>query len=196
MDVFHGRVRTGLVSIAFVYLLTVWLDAVGSNLPARYMPRVWVYFAQIAALFKRAGGASIDYRAEGWVCASGKWTEIDVRPWFELDADNKENRFYRAMQFYRTQRKVMRELDEYVVAQHNAGSGPKIGGVRFSSLRLPYPKLGEEVRPYGRKPLSEHPESVKKAWYWTPASKRRDRCGGEVREEDKPLPEETRETEP
>jgi hypothetical protein len=195
-DVFRGRVRTALVSVAFVYLVTLWLDAVGSNIPTRYMPRVWVYFAQIAALFKRAGAASIDYRAEGYVCASGKWTEIDVRPWFALEAGTKENRFHRVLQFYRAERKVMRELDEYVVTQQNAGSGSKIGGVRFSSLRLPYPKLGDEVRPYERKPLSEHPESVKKAWYWTPASKRRERCGVDVREDDKPPPEDVRESEP
>jgi hypothetical protein len=188
-DVARGRVRTGLVSLAFVYLLTVWLDAIGSNVPARYLPRVWVYFAQIAALFKRAGGASIDYRAEGYVCATGKWIEVDVRSWFELEAGTKENRFHRVLQFYRGERKVMRELDDYVVSRHNAGTAPKIGGVRFSSLRLPYPKLGDTVHAYERKPLSEHPEGVKKAWYWTPASKRRDRCGVDVRDDDKPPPD-------
>jgi hypothetical protein len=196
MDVVRGRVRTGLVSLAFVYLMTVWLDAVGSNIPARYFPRVWLYFAQIAALFPRAGAASIDYRAEGYVCATRRWIEIDVRPWFPLEADTKENRFYRALQFYRAERKVLRELDDFVVARNNAGAGPKIGGVRFSSLRLPYPKLGDRLQPYERKPLAEHPDSVKKAWYWTPASKRRERCGVDSREDDKPLPEDVREGEP
>lgn len=170
--------RSGIVVFALFYLVTVWLDGVGSNFPARVTPRAWLYFCQIAALFKSAGMMSIDYRAEGWSCADRKWIEVDVHPWFKVDSDNKENRFHRALQFYRKERKVMRALDEYVVKRNNATpSLPKIGGVRFLSLRIPYPKLGSHVEPVDRKPLADYPEDMRHNWYWSPGSMRRDRCG-------------------
>lgn len=166
--------------IAAAYLATVWLDAVGSSLPAKLAPKPWVYFGQIAALFKWAGQKQIDYRAEGWVCAEKRWVEIDVRPFFPLDADNKENRFYRAVQFYRRNRQVMRALEEYVMERQNAragaGAGPPIAGVRFLSLRIPYPPPGSTIEPYARKELAAIPEDQRHHWYYTPKSKLRERC--------------------
>src|SRR5262249_12053312 len=142
----RGRYRTALVIVAGIYLATVWLDAVGSSLPLKLTPRVWLYFSQIAALFPRAGQMSIDYRAEGWVCSEKRWVEVDARPWFLIDSDNKENRFHRALQFYRKDRTVMRALEEYVIRNNNASSSrPPIVGVRFLSLRIPYPALGSHV---------------------------------------------------
>lgn len=172
----NGPLRSALVVVATLYLVTVWLDGVGSNLPAKITPRVWLYFGQIAALFKSAGMMAIDYRAEGWSCAEHRWVEVDVRPWFRIDAENKESRFHRALQFYRRERKVMRALEDYVVQRNNDG-GAKIGGVRFLSLRIPYPKIGEPVTALARKPLAEYPVEVRHEWYWTPTSRRYERCG-------------------
>jgi hypothetical protein len=160
-----------------LYLADVWLDAVGSNLPGKLLPRAALYFGQIAALFTKAGEKQIDYRAEGWVCSEHKWVEIDPRPYFPIDADNKENRFYRAVQFYRRDRKVMRALDEYVMKHHNDARDRKIGGVRFLSLRIPYPARGSTIEPYKRQELSSYPEEQRHNWYWTPGSMRRERCG-------------------
>lgn len=173
-----------LVAVAAAYLATVWLDGVGSNLPAKLLPRAALYFGQIAALFKWAGEKQIDYRAEGWLCAERRWTEIDVRPYFPLDAGNKENRFYRAVQFYRRDRKVMRALDEYVVERENARRDDEIGGVRFLSLRIPYPAPGTTIAPYERRALSAYPEDQRHDWYWTPKSKRTARCGDRPAKDD------------
>ncbi len=169
--------RSILLATAIIYLGTLWLDGIGSTLPSRTLPRPWVYFAQVAALFKNAGIMSIDYRAEGWVCSEKKWVEIDVRPFFRVDADTKENRFHRALQFYRHERKVMRALDEYVTKSANAHGDKKLGGVRFLSLRIPFPKPGEKVTPYERRPLSEYPDEQRHNWYWSPKSMRIERCG-------------------
>jgi hypothetical protein len=170
--------RIALIAIAGAYLATVWLDGAGSNLPAKLLPRPWVYFAQIAALFPSAAPKTIEYRAEGWSCAERRWNEIDVRPYFPLDADNKENRFQRALQFYRKNRTVMRALDDYVVKRWNVGAEhAQIGGVRFLSLRIPYPKPGEHVEPYGYQPLSHYPADQRHEWYWSPKSRRAERCG-------------------
>ncbi len=177
-----GPRRLALTFFALFYLVNVWLDGVGSNLPVRLFPRAWVYFTQIAALFRLAGAKAIDYRAEGYVCSERRWTEIDVRPFFRIDQDNKENRFHRALQFYRRERQVMRALEEFVITHHNAAGHPKIGGVRFSSLRVPYPRRGDHVEPYRRRPLAQYPDDVRHPWYWTPRSHRAERCGLKVRE--------------
>lgn len=168
--------RRASIGVAAFYLLTVWLDGIGSNLPSKLLPRAWVYFAQIAALFPHASPRVIDYRAEGWSCTERKWEEIDVRPYFKIDQDNKENRFQRALQFYRRNRAVMRALDDFVVQRWNDGHD-KIGGVRFLSLRIPYPKPAERVRAYQWEPLSHYPQEQRHDWYWTPKSRRAERCG-------------------
>jgi len=169
--------RIALVVVAAVYLVTVWLDGVGSNFPSKRMPRPFVYFAQVAALFKTSSPKIIDYRAEGWVCSEKKWVELDVQPWFPLDFGTKENRFNRVMQFYRKNRTVMRALEDYVMRRHNASGASPIGGVRFLSLRIPYPPPGEHIEPYTRKPLASYPKDQRKEWYWTPQSRRAEKCG-------------------
>ena len=158
------------------YLCTVWLDGVGSTWPRKITPRPWLYFSQVAALFVNAAPKVIEYRAEGWSCADNKWAEIDVRPYFRIDVDNKENRFQRALQFYRKNRPVLRALEDFIIKRHNA-RGASIGGVRFSSLRLPYPGPGEHVSPYEQKPLATYSGDLKHDWYWTPKSRRTQRCG-------------------
>jgi hypothetical protein len=171
--------RYAVIALAGLYLADVWLDGVGSNAPSKILPRSVLYFGQIAALFPHAGEKQIDYRAEGWVCTERKWVEIDPRPWFPIDFDNKENRFYRAVQFYRENRKVMRALDEYVTTHHNAAheASKKIGGVRILSLRIPLPPPGTKINPYKREELVKYPEDQRHNWYWTPGSMRRERCG-------------------
>ena len=171
-----SRFRGVWVTIAGIYLVTVWLDGVGSTWPAKMTPRPWVYFAQVAALFVNSSPKVIDYRAEGWSCSERRWTEIDVRPHFQIDSENKENRFQRALQFYRKNRMVMQALDDFVVKRQNA-TGPTIGGVRFASLRLDYPKPGQHVAPYERNPLATYSKNQRHDWYWTPKPRRIQRCG-------------------
>jgi len=172
-----SRFRGFWIVVAGLYLVTVWLDGVGSKLPAKITPGPWLYFAQVAALFVNAAPKVIDYRAEGWSCAERRWTEVDVRPYFRIDSDNKENRFQRALQFYRKNRSVMRALEDFVIARNNAAGAKPIGGVRFSSLRLSYPAPGEHVSTYERLPLATYSGEQRHDWYWTPKARRVERCG-------------------
>lgn len=165
------------VALAGLYLALVWLDGVGSRIPAKVTPRPWLFFAQVAALFVNAAPKVIDYRAEGWSCSERKWIEIDVRPYFRIDADNKENRFQRALQFYRKNRVVLRALEDFVMKRHAASGGPAIGGVRFASLRIGYPAAGEHISRYERLPLASYSGDQRHDWYWTPRSRRFERCG-------------------
>src|SRR5580700_8538445 len=142
--------RLALGAVATAYLAGVWLDGVGSTLPSHFLPRVPNYFLQIAALFPNAATMSIDYRAEAYVCADRKWEELDTRPYFPIDPDDKENRFQRVMHFFRAHRPTMQALDGYLVASHNGGahadgipSDRPIGGIRVQSLRIPLPKPGD-----------------------------------------------------
>ncbi len=170
--------------LAGVYLAGVWLDGVGSTLGAHFLPRVANYFFQVAALFPRAATMSIDYRAEAWVCADKKWEEIDTRPYFPIDPDDKENRFQRVMHFLRQDETTMHALDAYLVERHNSGNAQDdiptdqlIGGVRLLSLRIPLPKPGEPLERTHRLPLSAYPEDERRVWYHTPRSKAAERCG-------------------
>ena len=176
--------RIALVTLAGAYLAGVWLDGVGSTLPSTVLPRAANYFLQVAALFPTAATMSIDYRAEAWVCADKKWEELDTRPYFPIDPDDKENRFQRVMHFFREDRTTMQALDTYLVERHLSGKGldgidalKPIGGIRVMSLRIPLPKPGEALERSRRLPLTEVPAGERHGFYHTRRSKIAARCG-------------------
>jgi hypothetical protein len=178
------RGSVALRVVAGLYLAGVWLDGVGSTLPAHVLPRAANYFLQIAALFPRAATMSIDYRAEAWVCADKRWEEFDTRPYFPLDPDDKENRFQRVMHFYRQERTTMHALDAYLIERHASGKGEDgidalkpLGGVRLMSLRIPLPTPGEPLERNRHLPLAEYPKAERHFFYHTPRSKVAERCG-------------------
>jgi hypothetical protein len=174
--------RRALAIAAGVYLAGIWLEAADAPL-MRFVPRPLHYFLQVAKLFPNAVPTVTEYRAEAYACADRVWHELDVRPFFPLRADDKENRFARAMFFYRRQPLVMRALDDYLVKGNDRIDSP-IGGVLLMSLRIPIPAPGEPTEPYRRKPLAEYGPEARKYWYRTPTSVRRARC-----HEDAPTPE-------
>jgi hypothetical protein len=183
----RARSRRALEILAAAYLAGVWLDGTGTGIPARVLPRPLSYFLQVAALFPTAAVASIDYRAEGFVCREGQWRELDTRPYFPIDANDKENRFSRVMHFFRDNRKTMNALDAYLVERHNAGGNEdgiepdrSIGGVRLSSLRIPIPPPGSQLERASRRSLASYPEEQRKVFYHTPRSKLSERCGTAV----------------
>jgi hypothetical protein len=183
----RARGRGALRVLAGAYLLSVWLDGSGSGIPASVLPREANYFVQVAALFPLAAVTSIDYRAEGFVCGEGTWLELDTRPYFPIDPDDKQNRFNRVMHFFRENRKTMNALDWYLVENHNLGRWqdgiPRdraIGGVRLLSLRIPIPSPGDRLERVSRRPLSSYPEEQRKVFYHTPRSKLAERCGTRV----------------
>jgi len=182
----HAAPRVVLGLIAAVYLVAVFAEAAKSGTAAKYLPAPVAYFAQLAALFPRASHGAIDYRAEGFVCRDQTWIEIEPRRWFPIDADNKENRFYRALYFYHLHRQTMRALDEFIVSHYDAdardgaaagtGATPEIAGVRFIRILVPLGAPGEPEGRYTRRPLGEYPAEERKDLYWTPESKREERC--------------------
>jgi hypothetical protein len=175
-----------LTALADAYLAGVWLDGVGSTLPSQVLPRVANYFLQVAALFPKAATMSIDYRAEAWVCTDKKWEELDTRPYFPIDPEDKENRFQRVMHFFRDERTTMRALEAYLVDRHLSGKGldgidalKALGGVRMLSLRIPLPSPGEPLERSRRVPLADVPAGERHGFYHTRRSEIAARCGGD-----------------
>ncbi|MFO7562288.1 MAG: hypothetical protein R6X02_06565 [Enhygromyxa sp.] len=172
--------RRALGVVAALFFWTVLANSARVTHGQQWVPDSFRYFARLACLFPSAKIVNIDYRAEGYECGSRRFVELDTRPHFPIRADDKENRFYRTGAFFRRNREVMQALDEYLVYRHNAraalGEVEPIGGIRFSSLRIPLPEPGDEVERYHPKPLSEYPASMRKRWYATPSELIERRC--------------------
>lgn len=164
--------RITLAVCASIYWGGLWLESAGAAMH-KVFPRPILYFMQVASLFPKAAEFIIEYRAEGWYCAEHAYREVDVRPFFPLRANDKENRFDRAMHFYRHELAVMQPLDEYIVTQQNEHGGAKIGGVQLLSLRIPIPSAAER---YERKPLDQYPNDWRHVFYRTGTTHRLDRC--------------------
>jgi hypothetical protein len=182
--------RTALKLVAAAYLAGVWLDGSGTTLPAKVLPRTANYFLQVAALFPRAATMSIDFRAEGWVCRDRAWVELDTRPYFPIDPNDKENRFQRVMHFFRQDETTMHALDAYLVDSHGSGAhddgiprDAALGGARLSSLRIPLPKPGDTLERASHRPLADYPDDERQVFYHTPKSKIAARCAGVGRSE-------------
>ena len=177
-----------LAGLGSVYLALIFRDAAFKHTGRDPVPETVRYFTAVACLFPHSATTAIDYRVEGWSCHDRAWSEIDARLDFPIDAENKENRFYRAVHFFRDNRIVMRALDAYLVERHNeratrgAGDGGVgvVGGVRVLSLRLPLGDMNAPFVPYTRRPVREvstqPSDGLRKDWYWTPESMRADRC--------------------
>jgi hypothetical protein len=150
----------------------------GAGWARKELPAPVRYFTETACLFPRAGVFAIEYRAEGFECGEKKWIPVDVRPDFPIHADNKESRFHRSMYFFRRNAQVLGALDDYLVEQ-NAGRGSKLGGVRLSSLRIPFPEPGGAVERYRYLLIDHYPEKIRKTWYQTPRRRIEARCGAD-----------------
>lgn len=166
-----------LLSIAAaVFLASIVLSASGSTLPRRTLPAPVLFFVQLACLFPNAAIFQIEWRAEAYSCDEGAFVPLDVRPYFPVHAEDKENRFARAMHFHRRDPNVMRALETYVLESAERDGQGYFGGVRFSSLRIPLPEPGAVVERHRYVEIAEVPESRRKEWYTTPATDRQTRC--------------------
>jgi hypothetical protein len=173
------RFRLALAAAALVYFAGVLLNAAGAPLQ-EIVPRPLLYFMQVAKLFPNAVDVATEYRAEAYVCDERRWVELDVRPFFPLRPDDKENRFERAMFFYHRSAPVMKALDDYLVRANNFGGRAPIGGVMLLSLRIPVPPPRRATAPYRRRPLADHPAAERKYWYRTSLDDVSARCDQEA----------------
>jgi hypothetical protein len=169
--------------LAATYLLSVWLDAAGFASATQVLPLPVRFFVQVAELFPRAAQDAVEWRAEGWRCATGRFQETDVRPLFPIRRDDKESRFYRAMFFHHRQRRVLEALEQFVVREQNrVHPKDRIGGVMFLSLLVPIPPSGTNEDRHRWLPLADYPRTtIRHYWYLASPEDCRRRCAEEIR---------------
>jgi hypothetical protein len=179
--------RRALVAFACLYLIEFGLGSNGWGALGKALPATR-FFVQGACLFPDAPDAAIEYRVEAWSCARNRFEELDYRPDFPMHSDDKESRFFRTASFYRQNRPVMHALEAFLVARHNerVARGDDIlpsgliGGIRVSSVRVPFPPPGQPIERYRYRPLSYFPESYRKGWYHTSTSRQERWCAGQT----------------
>jgi hypothetical protein len=133
------------------------------------------YFAQIAKLFPGATQYVFEHRAQGYKC-DGQLVEVDVRPFFPIHPDDKENRFDRAIHFYSTDRPTMQALEAYLMREYNQSEPDKIAGVALTRIQTLIPTPGTPFPRYERKPLLDYPDKERQIFYHTPKRVVDERC--------------------
>lgn len=183
--------RALLTAIAVAYLSTIAVRSAGCSTPDRVLPRLPLFFTQIACLFPGAAKTTVEYRLGGYSCERRQYLEVDYRPYFPIRADDKENRFQRVAHFYsgrtfRQQEGVMRDLEEFVVAEHNAReSGPggagdgldgAIGGIYLLVITTPVPEPGTPIERHRFRPSAQFPVKQREIFYRTGVAQADARC--------------------
>lgn len=140
------------------------------------------FFTECTCLFPDADRYAIEFRLEGWSCGDAQWEPMDPRPYFPLEADDKESRFQRLGYFYNRSRTAMRALTSYILARHDGARDDvpgAIGGIRLSRLQRELPPPGASVDRYIYRPTAPPlADDNLEHLYWTPESERRQTCGG------------------
>lgn len=168
--------RTVGAALAACFLACLWLDGVGTGLPTKVLPSPLAMFVQVSQLFPHAAEDSIEWHAKGWHCDDDRFEELELGPDFPIHADDKENRFDRAMFFFYRNHRVLEALDRYL-ARAETARGDRLGGVMLLSIRIPIPKPGQAETRYQRRPSSAYPAAERRYWYVTGEDERRARCG-------------------
>ena len=125
-----------------------------------------------------------EYRFEAWSCERKSWEPIDTRPYFPIQADDKESRLPRILHYYyeeaddKAQREaLMYALDDYLYAHHDGEldnvAGP-IGGFRLWIVRTEYGEPGDPVERYASDPLAPIPTDRAQIGYNTSRGTRKD----------------------
>ena len=177
------ELRIALVVLAGIYFVALKWHTIAIASPAQF-------FVEATKLFADADTVAIEYRLDAWSCDGHAWVPLDPRPYFPIEADDKESRFQRLGYFYgdhaggETRRTVMMALDDFINARHDSvddGVAGKIGGIRLYKLSRPLPEPGDPVARYVYEPLAAPPDNAKRTeLFHTRASNRKSRCKAPV----------------
>ena len=137
---------------------------------------VFAYFAECTALFPQADwigateatkvpGAK-ELRVEAYSCDRARWELLDPRPYFPIQADDKESRLPRLVYFYIEKENVAEQaratahaLEDYLFAHHAAGDGDgddgvpgPLGGIKLLRVAHAVGAPGDDVPRYHFQP--------------------------------------------
>lgn len=173
--------RIALIAVAAIYLFLLVKH------PAKKgWKTVFAHFAECTGLFPNADwvtakdGVSVvpgakEFRIEGYSCLRKRWEWLDPRPYFPIQADDKESRFARILHYYIEEsskrdpvaRPTAHALEDWLIPRHDSGDydadgidGP-IGGIRLSRLIRETGAPGDPVPRYSFDPLARPDASVR-----------------------------------
>jgi hypothetical protein len=179
--------RWALAVAAALYFLGLFVYSTElASVPQRPVIKPIAFFFEAAGLFPNADRFAIEARLEGWSCVRRRWEKLDPRPYFPIEADNKESRFHRLVGFFTkstsaNERKVMNALDDYIVARHTDDDGVTgaIGGIRVYRVLRDLPAPGEPTARYEYDPLAPlRPDEQRREVYNATKDRRAQHCGG------------------
>src|SRR5690348_14374383 len=84
--------RVTLAVLAALYFL-----ALLKHPPQKSLLKPFAYFTESTKLFPDCAGGpcahpfALEYRLEGWSCSARVWQPLDPRPYFPMEADDKES---------------------------------------------------------------------------------------------------------
>lgn len=183
--------RWALAAAAALYFVGLFAYSTGwKTVPTRSAMKPAAFFLESAALLPKADEIAFEYRLEGWSCRRKRWERLDPRPYFPIEADNKESRFQRLAWFFRKSANyttVMAALDDYIAAHRADDDGilGAIGGIRVYEVWRALPPVGDATARYSFHPLAplepdEHRKDVRDGdghrFYATPRDDRKKRC--------------------
>ena len=170
--------RWVLVATALLYFIGLLKKP-----PDRSVLRPVRFFVEAAGLFPDADRYATELRLYGWSCTLRRWQRMDPRPYFPIEADNKESRFFRvALQFDKSSSanhaKVMAALDDYLRERHDDADGVRgrIGGIKITRLSLDLPPPGDEIERYVYRPLARIKRARAKDLFVTDDALLAERC--------------------
>ena len=165
--------------VSLAVLATMYYAALLEHPPMTGWFRPVAFFTYCTKLFPKKMTSALEFRLEAWSCERRDWVPLDPRPYFPIEADDKESRFQRLGYFYHHNREVMESLDDYIQAHHAStddGAPGPIGGIRVVQVNRPLPAVGDPVERYAYRPLSPAPADQRKDQWWTRQSVRKARC--------------------
>lgn len=184
--------RLGLAVLAVIYY-----GALIHHPPDSRWVRPAAFFTEATSLFPVSVSSVLEFRIEAWSCGGGgEWKPLDPRPYFRIQADDKESRFQRLGYFYfnsktadsRREREAGEGLDRFISnrrAEAAAESGDAgvddgvtgpIGGIRVVKIVRPLPTPGDPVERYHFDPFAPIPAGQRRDRYATPERERKRRC--------------------
>ncbi len=170
-------VRIAIAALAGLYLLLLVIQPAHRGWKAPF-----AYFLECTQLFPEADwvgksdatkvpGAK-ELRVEAWSCDRDRWEPLDPRPYFPIQADDKESRLPRMVHFYieegttaADKRATAHALEDFLFEHHDHdgaddGVPGRLGGIRLQRVATPFDAVGDNVPRYHYDPLAPVPANA------------------------------------
>jgi hypothetical protein len=170
-------VRIAIAAFAGLYLLLLIVQPAHRGLRAPI-----AYFTECTGLFPEADwvgkseatkvpGAK-ELRISAWSCDRNRWERFDPRPYFPIQADDKESRLPRMVHFYIEEsgdktdaRATAHALEAFLFAHHDGdgeddGVSGRLGGIKLERVAWPFGEVAGDVPRYHYDPFAALPANA------------------------------------